>query len=169
VKHQTVTAKFPTGRRPYRGLCACGEHAWAILTRGSVTMVSPEDAPVLRGAEWHVTFKEVRRQRRPYATRARGRRKIRLHRQILDVPKGTLTDHVDRNTLNNRRGNLRPCSHSENNGNSHHPLGASGFRGVYEEPSNDVAAVARFGEFATTNESLGLLAGERKRHREVSP
>src|SRR5262245_3922618 len=36
----------------YRGLCACGEHAWAVLTRGYVTLVSPEDAHHLRGRKW---------------------------------------------------------------------------------------------------------------------
>src|SRR5215467_8421670 len=34
------------------GLCVCGEHAWAALTDGYVTLVSPEDAHHLQGRKW---------------------------------------------------------------------------------------------------------------------
>ena len=40
---------------------------------------------------------------------------IYMHRQILGISGCILTgDHVDGNTLNNQRNNLRPCTRSEN-------------------------------------------------------
>ena len=43
--------KRPPNR--YRGLCHCGEHAWAVLTRGFVTFVSPEDVHHLQQRKWY--------------------------------------------------------------------------------------------------------------------
>jgi len=40
--------------------------------------------------------------------------KIRLHRFILNAKDGEDVDHIDHNTLNNQRENLRICSASEN-------------------------------------------------------
>lgn len=37
-----------------------------------------------------------------------------LHRFIMKTPKGMVTDHIDRNGLNNTRENLRICTVSEN-------------------------------------------------------
>ena len=41
-----------------------------------------------------------------------------LHRLIMNAQKGQVVDHVNHNTLDNRRGNLRLVSHSENALNS---------------------------------------------------
>ena len=42
---------------------------------------------------------------------------IRLHRFILDAPAGVLVDHINGNTFDNRRENLRLCSITENSRN----------------------------------------------------
>lgn len=41
-----------------------------------------------------------------------------FHRLILDAKNGQYVDHIDRDTLNNERKNLRICTISENNRNS---------------------------------------------------
>jgi hypothetical protein len=41
-------------------------------------------------------------------------KKVRMHRMILDAPKGILVDHIDYNGLNNQRSNLRLCTNQEN-------------------------------------------------------
>jgi len=41
----------------------------------------------------------------------------RLHRLIMDTPEGLVTDHINHNTLDNRRCNLRNVSNRENGSN----------------------------------------------------
>ena len=41
----------------------------------------------------------------------------RMHRVIMKTPKGMMTDHINGNTLDNRKENLRICTHSENQRN----------------------------------------------------
>ena len=42
---------------------------------------------------------------------------LKLHRYLVDCPKGLVVDHIDRNTLNNRKNNLRICTAADNNRN----------------------------------------------------
>ncbi|MBK5202115.1 MAG: HNH endonuclease [Prolixibacteraceae bacterium] len=38
----------------------------------------------------------------------------RMHRLIMQTPKGLMVDHIDHNTLNNQQYNLRNCTHAQN-------------------------------------------------------
>jgi hypothetical protein len=109
-----------------------------------------------------------------------------MHRLLTKPPKGAVVDHRDRNGLNNQRSNLRVCSMSENCENAKaHFDNKSGFKGVswdsftkswravvskggrrwrgrFSNPvdaakMHDRIAALWFGEFAKTNESLGLV------------
>lgn len=57
------------------------------------------------------------------------RKSTALARLIMDAPDGLVVDHINRNTLDNRRCNLRVCSQYENMFNVL-PRGPSGFRGI---------------------------------------
>jgi hypothetical protein len=160
----------PRGPNRYRGLCECGEHAWTVLTRGYVAMVSPQHAELLASRNWQAYLKD----RRIYAHGKIGGKKVWLQRKILGELSPNI-DHRDHDGTNNRRENLRPCSKRQNNGNSRHRVSTSGFRGVHKHHSErwvvnvagktlgvfdtpeeaarvrDAAAIERWGEFAVLN------------------
>lgn len=54
-----------------------------------------------------------------------------LHRLIMGDPKGKLIDHKNGNTLDNRKSNLRICSHSENACNARARKETSKYKGVH--------------------------------------
>ena len=60
----------------------------------------------------------------------RRRRCVKLHRIIINAPRGTQVDHRNGDVLDNSRVNLRLCSNSENQRNRHRTRGVSRFKGV---------------------------------------
>jgi len=42
------------------------------------------------------------------------RKRIWMHREVIDVPANMICDHVNRNGLDNRKANLRPATVSQN-------------------------------------------------------
>jgi len=66
-----------------------------------------------------------------YAMRTEKRRKVYMHRAIMQPPRGMVVDHINRNKLDNTRDNLLVCTQQENCHNRSKRNGASSrFRGV---------------------------------------
>ncbi len=141
-------------------------------------LIDVEDHQKVCGTKWH--FSEG------YVKNADGGR---LHRLIMDLqPNSHLeVDHINHDTLDNRKLNLRVCTHKENTRNR--KIGSSntsGFKGIdFKKDTGkwtarigvngdreylgsfvnildaakayDKKAVELFGEFAATNKELGLL------------
>jgi len=53
-----------------------------------------------------------------------------LHRFIMKPKSGMVVDHINFDCLDNRRCNLRVCTHSQNLQNAYRPRGSSRFKGV---------------------------------------
>ena len=89
-----------------------------VLSSGEVCFVDDLDYEFL--SQWH--WVRVRSKSNLYAGRTvrtgRGFGKLLMHRLLTGAIKGQQVDHIDRNTLNNCRTNLRLCKQSENNANS---------------------------------------------------
>lgn len=100
------------------------------LTRGYVAMVDDEDYERVSNIHWHAVIhrKKVYAQRPLYKQTG----PASLHRFILDAPKGFEVDHIDGNSLNCTRKNMRLCDHYGNSQNrATSTLSKSGFKGVY--------------------------------------
>jgi len=69
-----------------------------------------------------------------------GRRKS-IHRVVMGNPKGMCIDHINGDTLDNRKQNLRICTKAQNSQNKKlRRDSASGFKGVAKEPSGRYSA-----------------------------
>jgi len=85
------------------------------LTQGRYAIVDPEDFERLNQYKWHCTHYG-------YATRAvpdtsgKGRRQaaVYMHNVVCPAPEGMITDHINRNPLDNRKANLRPATQRQN-------------------------------------------------------
>lgn len=86
---------------------------------------------------------------------------ILLHRFIMETPKGMVTDHLNGDTMDNRRANLRVCSSMENNrnrklcsGNKTGVAGVDVFRGKYRAQINTPERRIYLGSFETLAEAV---------------
>ena len=68
-----------------------------------------------------------------YCYAVNGDRRNAMHRVVMNAPKGMDVDHINHDTLDNRKENLRICNRSQNSSNRKLRCDAkSGFKGVYE-------------------------------------
>lgn len=105
------------------------------LTKGCVAIVDDEDYDWLNQWKWHAAGPP---QKRPYAARrvfvgdgSRRSSVTMMHYFLLPRLDGLYVDHMNGDSLDNRRCNLRYCTMAENNRNlSHHRDGRSLYKGV---------------------------------------
>lgn len=95
--------------------------------------IDDEDYPLVSKFNWYVI---KRRKRMSYVVThvlKDGKRTFQsLHRLVMKADKGTQLDHANRNGLDNRKLNLRFCTHSQNQANkTKYTNNTSGYKGVY--------------------------------------
>jgi hypothetical protein len=95
------------------------------LTKGKFAIVDAEDYEWLSRYKWHAMGGS-----NPYACRKKNGRTILMHRMILKPPPGMVVDHINGNGLDNRKCNLRICTHAQNMRNRPAVGGTSTFKGV---------------------------------------
>lgn len=96
---------------------------WIPIGHGKFTLVDSKNYKKLSKYRWCLSHKYVQR-------RSNGKI-IWMHYEVLRPPTGKITDHKFRDTLDNRRSNLRISDKSQNTHNSHiHKANTSGYRGV---------------------------------------
>lgn len=101
------------------------------LTKGYIAIIDEDDFERLNQWSWHA----FDNGKKIYGARGFKRRRegicrtIYLHRFILNAPDGTMVDHINGDTLDCRKANLRLATASQNQANSRR-AGRSGFKGV---------------------------------------
>lgn len=86
---------------------------WILRGNGAskhVILIDEEDYRSVKDLNWC-----VRKTPKAYAM---GPQNLYLHRYLMDAPKGLTVDHINGNSLDNRRRNLRVVSYRENCVNS---------------------------------------------------
>jgi hypothetical protein len=128
-----------------------------ITTKGRTVLVDDEDYATLSAHQWTNNDFQVCR----WVKGDNGKRKIILmHREVLKVADGQFVDHINGDPFDNRRANLRPCTHAQNmrnsrqQRNSHQP-----YKGIEAQRGNWRARIRidnrrlDLGTFATAEEA----------------
>ena len=86
------------------------------MTQPKYAKVDPGDYERMRKNEWFTkkgrnSFYAFRRE----ATGKPGNKKlIYMHQEVIEVPEGMVADHINHDGMDNRSGNLRAATHSQN-------------------------------------------------------
>lgn len=106
------------------------------LTQGKVALVDDDDYDYLMQWKWY-TMNDTRANFFRPVRMGKDGKTVYMHRVIMNCPNNMLVDHINRDTLDNRRENLRICNKKQNNVNSiKSRVGTSGYKGVTYEHRN---------------------------------
>lgn len=108
---------------------------YIALTQNKIAIVSDEDFVRVSAYKWYYTA-----HRSGYAFTHIAKKTVYMHRFIIDAAKGIEVDHIDGDTLNNIRANLRSATRRENAQNQKkHQRKASRslYKGVYKHTDGD--------------------------------
>ncbi len=101
------------------------------------TIVDDEDYELFRKYSWvlrtHCNINYASSSVKPYRNKSGNLkyRRLHLHRLIMKCPKNMIIDHINGNGLDNRRKNLRICTHADNMQNKKlYKNSTTGLRGV---------------------------------------
>ena len=81
------------------------------IRAGHLFLIDAEDWPGISGYKWSVSSDGDGRM---YVSTRIGKKKIYLHRMLLDAPDGQRVDHRNGDPLDNRKANLRLATHQQN-------------------------------------------------------
>ncbi len=103
------------------------------LGKGHVAVIDDEDADLVAGFKWYPMTVEGKVYAAGWKHQPPGRFFVHLHRLIANAQPGEIIDHIDRDTLNCRRSNLRRATRQQNSHNKgpNQKPGTSKYKGVF--------------------------------------
>lgn len=148
------------------GICLCNKKQEKVAE----ALADKSDLELIKKYKWHLSH--------GYATTMRSKIGTKTLHQIL-FPENKETDHINRNPLDNRRCNLRRCSHQENKMNVKiYKNNSSGVPGVWWDSKNNkwISSIQargkcyNLGRFKDKQEAINVRKdAERKYFEEFSP
>ena len=104
------------------------------LSQGKFTIVDPDEYYRLSEYKWSASrvYNKFYAVRTGPAEKGRRRKTIRMHREVVNIPDGLECDHINGNSLDNRKANLRPATRQQNcwNNRKRRPKSLSIYKGV---------------------------------------
>jgi len=101
------------------------------LTRGQVAFVDDEYFEELSSFKWTALWSKTNKAFYAFRTEHKDGKRITImmHRQIINPPDGFQVDHINHNTLDNQKDNLRTVTNRQNSQN-HSKITSSIYPGV---------------------------------------
>jgi hypothetical protein len=140
------------------------------LTKGYITLIDDDDFYKIAQFKWQYNM--------GYAQAHMGNKTVYLHRYIMYASDGVLVDHINRNSLDNRKENLRFVTQSQNGMNREkYSNNTSGYKGVSWNPkrSRFAAHIQKdrkqlfLGWFKTAEEAYEVYkTAQKELHREYA-
>ena len=89
------------------------------LTKGLSAIIDDEDYPELMKYQWYAVGKPGKEYAARFGSHDghQSSQHIRMHRVLMNAPNDVEVDHINGNTLDNRKSNLRLASRAENSRN----------------------------------------------------
>lgn len=115
-----------------RNIIILEDYALIRLTQGKFAKIDLDDVFDCQRYNWSLTIQE-------YAIS--GEMKLLLHRFIMDCPPSLVVDHINHDTLDNRKQNLRIVTHSQNHMNRKKKFGKNGYYGIYPQNGGWIAQI----------------------------
>jgi len=107
------------------------------LTQECVCVIDTDDVYLVKPFGWYAK----KAPHTHYVVATINKSMVPMHRILLEVPRGVMIDHINRNGLDNRRSNLRQVTNSANVQNSGiRSDNNSGYKGVHMRPNGSYQA-----------------------------
>jgi len=137
------------------------------LTRGYTAIIDAADADMIGAFNWNA---QVTVSGKVYAARSgrvgEGVPCVLMHRVLAGAVKGQDVDHIDTDGLNNRRSNLRACTHHQNMATQQVSIRSkTGLKGAYPARGKFAASIEidgrtrHLGTFETAAEAAAAYRG----------
>lgn len=126
-------------QRKYNEIIIKDDYAEIIIYRLNErisALIDVEDIEKVKDLRWIARYDKTIKNY--YIESVYKRKSIKLHRLIMNCPKGLVVDHINHNTTDNRKQNLRVCTvqqNSENRKGAFITNVTSGYRNVYWDKS----------------------------------
>jgi hypothetical protein len=121
LDHKNLKESQGWAEKRFRAIRDNGDGTASIILdteRDIIAIIDAEDIPKVIRMSWYAKRRNCREEKYHAETVIGDNKHLRLHRHLMgEPPAGMEIDHKDRNSLNNRRDNLRFATRTQNNSN----------------------------------------------------